>query len=137
MPRNEREHQRQAAAEHRIGADVSAHRLARVDAEQLLRKLAACQNHRQDNQAKAEAVVLVQKRPGQRVCRGRVEQTRRRREGGISRHAGEREKSFAELNVREKGVGAAAEKGEVAEVGGRKEWVVLEEGEEEEQCRNV
>lgn len=81
--------------------------------------------------------MLVQKRPGQRVCRGRVEQARRRREDGIFRHAGEREKGFAELDVREKGVGAAAEEGEVAEVGGRKERVVLKEGEEEEQCRNV
>ena len=134
MPRDEREHQRQAAAEHRVGADVSALGLDQVDAEQLLRKLAACQHHRLDNQAKAEAVVLVQKRPGQRVCRGRVEQARCRRERGISRHAGEREKSFAELDMREKGVGTAAEKGEVAEVGGRKEWVVLEKGEEEERC---
>ena len=137
VPRNEREHQRQAAAEHRIGADVSAHRLARVDAEQLLRKLAACQNHRQDNQAKAEAVVLVQKRPGQRVCRGRVEQARCRRKRGISRHAGEREKSFAELDVREKGVGAAAEESEVAKVGGRKQRVVLEKGAEQEECGDV
>ena len=117
MPRDEREHQRQAAAEHRVGADVSANGLAQVDAEQLLRKLAACQNHRQDNQAEAEAVVLVQKRPGQRVCRSRVEQARRRRERGISRHAGKREKSFAELDMGEKGVGTAAEEGEVAEIG--------------------
>ena len=120
MPRDERERQREAAAEHRVGPDAAAHGLARVDAEQVLRKFAACQNHGQDNQAKAEAVVLVQKRPAQRVCRGRVEQARRRRENGIFRHAGEREKGFAELNVREKCVGAAAEEGEVAQVGGRK-----------------